>query len=331
MKDRFDLFDVTTMAISLSSQLGRRVNNIYDLEDSRQSQKGNISGHRNNRQSTSVMKRTRSFLFKLQKSGEPKTFLLIESGIRFHLSRYDRARDKNILPNPFTAKLRRHLRGRRLSSIRPLFPGDRVVEFVFSEPLLQFQEGYHEYFIKKMQSRRIRFLKKQFNRKDIKGKAPTSTLDGAVSILGHDQDDGDNANDDKQETYDLDYDYSPHIFRLIIEVYDRGNVILCDDDYRIIATLRNRELSSTTTTIPGRGANAKPKTSGTEESQNKSKLKTNKKSSTSMKRDGTTEKMNDGDRVAVHHRYESPQYISQKNENPNFIESMSLNEDEDDY
>ena len=62
-----------------------------------------------------------------------KAFLLIESGVRLHLTDY--AREKTNSPNAFTMKLRKHLRSRKLMKISQLGT-DRVVD-------LQFGESYH--------------------------------------------------------------------------------------------------------------------------------------------------------------------------------------------
>ncbi len=50
--------------------------------------------------------------------GESKVNVLIESGVRFHCTGYDR--EKSDMPSPFTMKLRKHLRSKRLESVNQL-------------------------------------------------------------------------------------------------------------------------------------------------------------------------------------------------------------------
>ena len=84
--------------------LGQRVANIYDLND-------------------------KTYLFKFAVPGKSeKVLLLLESGIRFHTTKY--ARDKSDLPSPFAMKLRKHIRTRRLEDVRQLC-NDRIVDFKF--------------------------------------------------------------------------------------------------------------------------------------------------------------------------------------------------------
>jgi predicted ribosome quality control (RQC) complex YloA/Tae2 family protein len=54
--------------------------------------------------------------------------LLLESGVRFHTTKY--ARDKNDMPSPFAMKLRKFIRTKRLEDIRQI-GSDRVVDFKF--------------------------------------------------------------------------------------------------------------------------------------------------------------------------------------------------------
>lgn len=57
-----------------------------------------------------------------------KQMIVIESGLRLHSTRYHR--EKNVRPSPFTMKLRKHLRTRRLLSLKQV-GGDRIVDFEF--------------------------------------------------------------------------------------------------------------------------------------------------------------------------------------------------------
>ena len=57
-----------------------------------------------------------------------KQHLLLESGTRFHVSRF--AREVPSHPSLFTLKLRKHIRAKRLEDIRQL-GADRIVVFTF--------------------------------------------------------------------------------------------------------------------------------------------------------------------------------------------------------
>jgi len=88
----------------LRASLGHRVANIFDLNE-------------------------RTYLFKFAIPGVPeKPILLMESGIRFHLTKF--TRDKSDMPSPFAMKLRKYLRTKRLESVAQLGT-DRVVDFKF--------------------------------------------------------------------------------------------------------------------------------------------------------------------------------------------------------
>ena len=142
-KWRFSLLDVVASRASLGEALqGYRVNNIYDVND-------------------------KTYLFKMHRTqgeGGGKKVLLLESGVRFHLTAF--TRDKSDTPSPFTMKLRKHVRGRRLVNIRQLGM-DRVVCFTFG----QNEAAYH----------------------------------------------------------------------LVLELYDKGNVVLCNHAYEIVALLRSSQ------------------------------------------------------------------------------------------
>ena len=61
-------------------------------------------------------------------NNDNKPILLIESGVRFHLTKY--SRDKNNFPSPFAMKLRKHIKTKRLEDVKQI-GGDRVVDFKF--------------------------------------------------------------------------------------------------------------------------------------------------------------------------------------------------------
>ena len=71
-----------------------------------------------------------TFVFKLARTGEDgdKCFLLLESGVRMHTTAF--LRDKNIMPSGVSMKLRKHLKGKRVTAVTQLGV-DRVVDFTF--------------------------------------------------------------------------------------------------------------------------------------------------------------------------------------------------------
>ncbi|KAI7865815.1 fibronectin-binding protein A N-terminus-domain-containing protein [Spinellus fusiger] len=103
MKQRFNALDIRATVANLKERLtGLRLQNIYDVNP-------------------------KTFLFKFSKPDD-KELVLIESGIRIHTTQF--SRDKSITPTSFCAKLRKHLRTRRCTSIRQLGV-DRIVDFEF--------------------------------------------------------------------------------------------------------------------------------------------------------------------------------------------------------
>uniref|UniRef100_M4B7J3 Ribosome quality control complex subunit 2 n=1 Tax=Hyaloperonospora arabidopsidis (strain Emoy2) TaxID=559515 RepID=M4B7J3_HYAAE len=118
-KTRMSIDDIHAMVGSIRANVvNMRVTNIYDVQ-------GQGDG------ST-----TKTYLLKLQQPPFPKVFLLLESGVRFHTSQYARdAKSSSALPSQFTMKLRKHLRGKRLSALTQL-EGDRVVDLTFGQDAL---------------------------------------------------------------------------------------------------------------------------------------------------------------------------------------------------
>lgn len=106
-KGRFTALDVQAQCVALTKELqGCRIVNIYDLS-------------------------SRAYLIKLNKPGEvrsTKHYLLLESGIRFHTTKY--SREKAVMPNSFACKLRKHLKNKRLEELKQI-GGDRVAIFSF--------------------------------------------------------------------------------------------------------------------------------------------------------------------------------------------------------
>ncbi|NXA75241.1 NEMF factor, partial [Thryothorus ludovicianus] len=134
----FSTIDIRAVLAELrQSLLGMRVNNVYDVDN-------------------------KTYLIRLQKP-DCKATLLLESGIRIHLTEFEWP--KNMMPSSFAMKCRKHLRTRRLVSVRQLGI-DRIVDLQFGSE----QAAYH----------------------------------------------------------------------LILELYDRGNVVLTDHEYLILNILRFR-------------------------------------------------------------------------------------------
>ncbi|CAM9948491.1 unnamed protein product, partial [Phaeothamnion confervicola] len=104
MKTRFTAADCRAMVRDLrATVLGLRVVNVYDLD-------------------------AKTYLIKLANPGDNKAMLLLESGVRFHSTKF--SREKNDMPSGFSMKLRKHIRAKRLEDIRQIGT-DRVVDFKF--------------------------------------------------------------------------------------------------------------------------------------------------------------------------------------------------------
>lgn len=103
MKQKFSSLDVSCIVKELESLQGLRLQNIYDLS-------------------------SKAFLLKFAKP-DHKQYLYLESGLRMHLTQYNREKAQQ-MPGGFCMKLRKHLRTRRLTSVRQLGI-DRVVDFCF--------------------------------------------------------------------------------------------------------------------------------------------------------------------------------------------------------
>jgi predicted ribosome quality control (RQC) complex YloA/Tae2 family protein len=103
MKSRVSGLDIGQLVAELSHQLvGKRLSNIYDLS-------------------------SKTLMFKF--SGDAKERLLVESGIRLHLTQFER---QKIQISSINIKLRKHLKNKRLAAIRQLGI-DRVVDIEFGE------------------------------------------------------------------------------------------------------------------------------------------------------------------------------------------------------
>ncbi|XP_058465012.1 ribosome quality control complex subunit NEMF homolog [Malaya genurostris] len=101
-KTRFNTYDVVCSVTELQKLIGMRVNQIYDIDN-------------------------KTYLIRLVRN-EEKIVLLLESGNRFHTTAFEWP--KNVAPSGFTMKLRKHLKNKRLESLRQLGV-DRIVDFQF--------------------------------------------------------------------------------------------------------------------------------------------------------------------------------------------------------
>ncbi|EPY50641.1 DUF814 family protein [Schizosaccharomyces cryophilus OY26] len=102
MKQRFSALDITAIGAELREEIiGCRLNNIHDLN-------------------------SRTFLLKFGKQ-DKKYSLVIESGFRVHLTKFQR---ENAQLSGFVTKLRKHIKSRRLTNVSQL-DTDRVLVFTF--------------------------------------------------------------------------------------------------------------------------------------------------------------------------------------------------------
>ncbi|XP_035896047.1 nuclear export mediator factor NEMF homolog [Anopheles stephensi] len=101
-KTRFNTYDVVCSVTELQKLIGMRVNQIYDIDN-------------------------KTYLIRLARN-EEKVVLLMESGLRFHTTSFEWP--KNVAPSGFTMKMRKHLKNKRLESLRQLGV-DRIVDFQF--------------------------------------------------------------------------------------------------------------------------------------------------------------------------------------------------------
>lgn len=102
MKTRYSTFDLVCSVTELQKLIGMRVAQVYDTDH-------------------------KTYLIKLQKT-EEKCILLIESGIRLHTTSFEWP--KNVAPSGFSMKMRKHLRNKRLESLKQLGM-DRIVDLQF--------------------------------------------------------------------------------------------------------------------------------------------------------------------------------------------------------
>jgi len=111
MKKRFSFLDVAAVVLELQKKLlNLRLSNIYDINP-------------------------KTYLLKFARN-EVKEFLIVESGVRFHTTNYSRQKENT--RSIFAMKLRKHIRTRRLTSVKQLGT-DRIVDLCFGED----EASYH--------------------------------------------------------------------------------------------------------------------------------------------------------------------------------------------
>lgn len=122
------LLDLRVQTAKLNATLrGAQVTNIYDASNGRTYiLKLSIPPKRSS--SADVPTDDASSPSSIHSSWE-KRLLLIESGVRLHMTQYDREKD---VPSGFCLKLRKHIRMRRLGTVRQLGNGgDRIIDISF--------------------------------------------------------------------------------------------------------------------------------------------------------------------------------------------------------
>lgn len=112
MKNRFKTLDLIAIIPELKEKLiGNRVYQVYDVDNK-----------------TYLIRFTKPTSTTSAEDEISKQILIIESGIRIHLTEYDWP--KNTTPSGFTMKLRKHLKNKRLEAINQI-QNDRVVDLQF--------------------------------------------------------------------------------------------------------------------------------------------------------------------------------------------------------
>jgi len=120
-KTKFTTFDIASEVAALRrSVLGCWVANVYDLDARTYVVKLN--------KPSGAVARDASNDGDANDAESEKIHILIESGNRFHRTKYERV--KNDTPSKFNAKLRMHVRTKRLNDVRQ-FGRDRAVDFTF--------------------------------------------------------------------------------------------------------------------------------------------------------------------------------------------------------
>lgn len=112
MKNRFTTFDLIAILPEIREKLcGNRVYQVYDIDNK-----------------TFLIRFSHPAHDKNVDEEHLKQMLILESGIRIHLTEYDWP--KNSSPSGFTMKLRKHIKNKRLETIKQI-GNDRVVDLQF--------------------------------------------------------------------------------------------------------------------------------------------------------------------------------------------------------
>ncbi|XP_014218466.1 nuclear export mediator factor NEMF homolog [Copidosoma floridanum] len=102
MKNRFNTYDIVCSITELQNLVGMRVNQVYDIDH-------------------------KTYLIRFQRS-EEKKILLLESGMRMHTTEFEWP--KNVAPSGFSMKMRKHLKNKRLESLKQVGV-DRIIDLQF--------------------------------------------------------------------------------------------------------------------------------------------------------------------------------------------------------
>lgn len=155
VKTRMGLLDLRVQTAKVNASLrGARVVNVYDAHNGRtyilklsvppasrfnhatdpsssSSQSPSVSSASVSSSATATSSATAAAVSASpHHSSWEKRLLLIESGVRLHMTQFDREKD---IPSGFCLKLRKHIRTRRLEAVRQLGNGgDRIIDLVFS-------------------------------------------------------------------------------------------------------------------------------------------------------------------------------------------------------
>ena len=122
-KQKYTAYDVAAAVAALRrSAMGCWCANVYDLDSG-----GRTFGFKFNKPSGAVARDAGETLDEKDAESE-KIMVLIESGMRIHRTKYERAKPE--APSKFTAKLRMHVKTKRLNDVRQLGK-DRAVDFTF--------------------------------------------------------------------------------------------------------------------------------------------------------------------------------------------------------
>ena len=122
-KQKYTAYDVAAAVAALRrSAMGCWCANVYDLDSG-----GRTFGFKFNKPSGAVARDAGDALDEKDAESE-KIMVLIESGMRIHRTKYERAKPE--APSKFTAKLRMHVKTKRLNDVRQLGK-DRAVDFTF--------------------------------------------------------------------------------------------------------------------------------------------------------------------------------------------------------